>query len=1004
MNAWSFAATTSVESSRVDLVIADRQGIPRQSMSLQKTYSNDSLNELQPSIRPLASLDGPRKHARRISLPASGRQQGQASSSSKVVNGDASNEDEHVDISAYQAERRRFREALGSSSKVAGSSPSKRRSSAPSGSNGAIRKGIVKRPSPNFEDIEGDDESDEDDDDALHSAFNLSLNYSAGASGDVGRDDEDDTSTDASNSDRHPFDWDVAKKRGNVVGMTTIRPNPISRSRSQRRLDEVNGGAKDGNGAPDTPKLKKQELEPEGVTSVASALKPPQNLTSRANGSASPATNSRLSPSGAEPMTMAAKRRSVKLTRKRFLPTISLEASIIIAGGIFACSRLRQYEDEAISQQMYGLFAVLVTSTLFCLLRPSNEFGAIWATDERNYRPCGDDGAICGLMLGPLLAVTSLFTSLAEQQILRPASGDSLPAPPWQIEAPWPILGSRTVSHTTLNALALSRSSLLSLQSLTSTTMLCHLLATKYIRRPSAFPKSNWRKLWSFIKFSTTLSLLLVLLQEAFRHYNIPIWTDLTRGEIFSATLFYQNNLYTISRLARKSFTLGELGIVATVGVTLTLEVLNLTSAKMFPGSTDYIKTFRRPTPLLIFQLALVVGTFMVGFLLSPLLYLSRHLAQKPVHRLRWPHKRDLHRRLLAGFFYAFTALYVVGVLGFWVWWLLGKRNPWIWTFKFVLSGTHWWSRPALVAYWLALVSISISGWQAIVMSSAKRLRVRPAGANSNGQQVQSAQARAKGIQSGVAMNGAAEKSTLLRGSSPNVTGSGGESTTAPNGTLAFPKKAAYLSLNARRKFFHALAVFLFTPGIAFDPAFSHLAFSLAFSAFIFAEYIRYYALYPFGAVLHVFMSEFTDHKDSGPVILSHFYLLTGCASPLWIEGVRSIPSKILIHGSESLQDVNSSWLAWLSHKKTTSLLTPHSKLDKVDISMFIGVLTLGVGDALASVVGRRYGRICWPLSSKTLEGSIAFMTSIFGSAMLLRAMGWCAPFPVSLLSPLISY
>lgn len=113
------------------------------------------------------------------------------------------------------------------------------------------------------------------------------------------------------------------------------------------------------------------------------------------------------------------------------------------------------------------------------------------------------------------------------------------------------------------------------------------------------------------------------------------------------------------------------------------------------------------------------------------------------------------------------------------------------------------------------------------------------------------------------------------------------------------------LSLNGRRKFFHGLAVLLFIPGIYVDvcvgsylfslalqtdlhsisqPAFTHIAFSLAFSLFIFAEYVRYFALYPFGAVVHLFLNEFLNSKDSGTAILSHFYLLTGCALGLWLE------------------------------------------------------------------------------------------------------------------------
>jgi dolichol kinase len=68
-------------------------------------------------------------------------------------------------------------------------------------------------------------------------------------------------------------------------------------------------------------------------------------------------------------------------------------------------------------------------------------------------------------------------------------------------------------------------------------------------------------------------------------------------------------------------------------------------------------------------------------------------------------------------------------------------------------------------------------------------------------------------------------------------------------------------------------------------PAFTHLSFGVAFALFTFAEYVRYFAIYPFGAAVHLFMNEFLDHKDSGTAILSHFYLLTGCAGSLWLEG-----------------------------------------------------------------------------------------------------------------------
>ncbi|PCH42325.1 histidine kinase, partial [Wolfiporia cocos MD-104 SS10] len=162
------------------------------------------------------------------------------------------------------------------------------------------------------------------------------------------------------------------------------------------------------------------------------------------------------------------------------------------------------------------------------------------------------------------------------------------------------------------------------------------------------------------------------------------------------------------------------------------------------------------------------------------------------------------------------------------------------------------------------------------------------------------------------------------------------------------------LSLNARRKFFHALAVVMFLPGLVVDPAFTHLSFSAAFALFTFAEYVRYFALYPFGASVHVFMNEFLDQKDSGTAILSHFYLLIGCAGSVWFEG----PSQLL---------------------------------------QYTGTLVLGVGDALASIVGKRFGRHRWLATSpKTVEGSAAFVVSVVACAWLLRVCGLAESFSMA--------
>lgn len=306
--------------------------------------------------------------------------------------------------------------------------------------------------------------------------------------------------------------------------------------------------------------------------------------------------------------------------------------------------------------------------------------------------------------------------------------------------------------------------------------------------------------------------------------------------------------------------------------------------------TTLYIKTYRLPTPLLIYQLALIPGSLLTGFLLSPLLTLSRHIAQRPVRRLRFPQEKQAHRRALAVGFYLGAALIVGGLIGMWTRWLLRGRDPWLWVVFWLLEGPFRWTRPALLAYWAVLGSISVWGWNR-QLARSRRFRPRlPTGSEPV-------------MDGGAVVPSGIEPSSPVAGSlTSSAVSSASSAVSAMFPTVGIPhlptdlglgasewldaadRRVPTLGLNARRKFFHALAVVMFVPGVAADPAFTHLAFSAAFALFVFAEYVRYFALYPFGAAVHVFMNEFLDAKDSGTAILSHFYLLTGCAGALWFE------------------------------------------------------------------------------------------------------------------------
>lgn len=231
--------------------------------------------------------------------------------------------------------------------------------------------------------------------------------------------------------------------------------------------------------------------------------------------------------------------------------------------------------------------------------------------------------------------------------------------------------------------------------------------------------------------------------------------------------------------------------------------------------TTTYVQTYRLPSPLLIYQLALMPGSFLVGFLLSPILYLSRYISQKPSHRLRFPEEKNRHRRFLALGFYLGTLLIVGGLIGFWSKWQLDWRDPWVWIVLWVLEGSHWWSRPALLAYWAVLASISVTGWE-LQLAKTRHKRpwstVGPPGRDAGGSPVSAA---GKGSTGRTASTASTRTSTgplsLPAGAREGGTTGG---TYRPTAVMA---RVPILSLNGRRKFFHGLAILMFVPGIYFD-------------------------------------------------------------------------------------------------------------------------------------------------------------------------------------------
>ncbi|KAG6631856.1 dolichol kinase EVAN isoform X1 [Carya illinoinensis] len=147
------------------------------------------------------------------------------------------------------------------------------------------------------------------------------------------------------------------------------------------------------------------------------------------------------------------------------------------------------------------------------------------------------------------------------------------------------------------------------------------------------------------------------------------------------------------------------------------------------------------------------------------------------------------------------------------------------------------------------------------------------------------------------------------------------------------------------RKYYHLMAVSMFLPALIFQPKFLDLAFGAALAVFLVLEIIRVWRIWPLGQPIHQFMNAFTDHRDSDLLIVSHFSLLLGCALPIWMSsGYNDRP------------------------------LTP-----------FAGILSLGIGDTMASMVGHKYGVLRWSKTGKkTIEGTAAGITSVLAACSVL--------------------
>lgn len=130
------------------------------------------------------------------------------------------------------------------------------------------------------------------------------------------------------------------------------------------------------------------------------------------------------------------------------------------------------------------------------------------------------------------------------------------------------------------------------------------------------------------------------------------------------------------------------------------------------------------------------------------------------------------------------------------------------------------------------------------------------------------------------------------------------------------------------RKIFHILIVFVFLPGLIYQCTFLFVASGIALALFIVLETMRVIRLQPIYPVLEGAVKSFIDEKDAGSVALTPIYLLVGCAIPLWIH---PCPCDLTDSAGFEL------------------------------IPLMSGVISVGIGDTAASIVGSKFGRMKWP-------------------------------------------
>jgi len=159
-------------------------------------------------------------------------------------------------------------------------------------------------------------------------------------------------------------------------------------------------------------------------------------------------------------------------------------------------------------------------------------------------------------------------------------------------------------------------------------------------------------------------------------------------------------------------------------------------------------------------------------------------------------------------------------------------------------------------------------------------------------------------------------------------------------GTVHLIEKHCRLSKIILRKLYHVLIILIVIPGYYVDNLLTLFAIQIALQGMITIEILR-----SGGRLDSVtdFFRRFIDKRDAGDAILTHIYLLAGCGLTLYIDYFTGKGGAL------------------------------------------IGCITIGIGDAAASIIGSTCGEYKLPNSDKTYEGTAASISLSILALLLLN-------------------